>query len=166
MKRVLFLDIDGVLTSYRSIAAFGGRSGSLEGLHAKCDPIALQLVRRLCKSAGASVVISSAWRTSYDWSEIARVLQLPAIGATPVGLKSRGHEIQAWLDRVPADAYAIADDMNDMLPSQLSHFVHIRSMDGITWADYVKLCNLLDVCAFDGCAPAAHMQAPDGLDWS
>lgn len=63
MNTVIFLDIDGVLVTSRSHAAFGLVEQRLPFMNA-FDPVAVNLIQALCVQANAKIVISSTWRFS------------------------------------------------------------------------------------------------------
>jgi hypothetical protein len=143
---VLFLDIDGVLNSARSCLASRGYPLTLEPSHLeKFDWVAVALVRRICETTGAKIVLSSMWRLHLPHDQIGKALDLPIIDATPYLGVHRGHEIAAWLARQqPApERYAIVDDDGDMLPEQMSCFVHTDGREGLTYANAVRLAELL-----------------------
>ena len=136
--KIIFLDIDGVLTSHRTAIAFGWYPTGLSDLKSKIDPVALALLQGICRGSDASVVISSTWRKFLRREELQVALGLPIIDVTPVldGMR-RGNEIDAWLTRHPeVTHYCIVDDDTDMLPEQKrDHFVHINEREGITFGD-------------------------------
>lgn len=166
--KVLFLDIDGVLNSTKTCVAFGGYPHELNQL-AAFDVAAIRLIQRLCDSAGVQVVLSSAWRKSYPAAEVGKALGLPIIDSTPSHTDGhRGGEIKAWLDAHPeAKGYAIIDDDSDMLGEQLPFFVKTDADEGMSWADFRKLCSLFGESAYAG-APRNRnwMQGGGVLDWS
>jgi hypothetical protein len=88
---VLFLDIDGVL------APFDG-DGTL-------DTACVARLEALVRRAGATVVISSAWRHRYGLDELHAKLAAAGYrgaiaGVTPTLLDgSRSDEIRAWIER-------------------------------------------------------------------
>lgn len=145
--KVVFLDIDGVLN----------RNGTRErcGIYVGVDGI---LVRRfldwMAKNPDIHIVLSSAWRmypapkfkhwkhlndAGIHWIGITSRLHSRSEGEVWVS-KVRGDEIQQYLDEHPEITnYAIIDDGADMLPSQLSHFVHTDADRGLTEADVEKL---------------------------
>lgn len=148
--RVLFLDIDGVLNSTRTCVAHGGYPHELTHTEA-FDWVAIKLLQRLCDSSGVQVVLSSAWRLTHDYKDVAKAFDLPIIDRTPSLLGCRGDEIQHWLDNhVEVTNYAILDDDPDMLESQEPHFIHTRGSEGMTWADFSRLCQIFGESPFSG----------------
>lgn len=152
--KVLFLDIDGVLNSARTCVAFNGYPFEVDGHHrAMFDEVSLGLIRGLCAKGGVSIVVSSAWRTTHNWDLIGRALELPTIDRTPSLPKTRGDEIQHWLDAHPdCKHYAIVDDDPDMLPEQTPYFVQTDGRNGLMWDDFKKLCSLFGINPYD-CTP-------------
>jgi hypothetical protein len=165
--RVLFLDIDGVLNSHRSVVALNGYPHSVTDAHLpKFDMIAVSLVRGLCEAAGIQIVLSSSWRNDPDWHEIGPALGLPIIDRTPSLLGPRGKEIAAWLENRPEVLhYAIVDDDSDMLPEQRPFFVKTQHEDGLTWGPFARLCEIFSVNPFDCGQARCRTAAPHALEW-
>jgi len=103
-KVYIFLDVDGVLNSLRSLVAMGDLKGE------SLDPLALRLLQVLCESYAAEgysprIVISSDWRLKYSASDMAARLNpvhSPHVvieGCTPNSKTalSRGNEIEEYL---------------------------------------------------------------------
>lgn len=93
---------------------------------------------------GAVVVVSSTWRMHDDCRDLLAAASLTRLHddwATPTGRqmvgsiilgRTRGSEIQDWLDRHPeTEAYAIIDDDSDILGHQRPFFVETEFMTGI-----------------------------------
>lgn len=152
--KVLFLDIDGVLNSSRTRLAFGAYPWEFDERNmAMFDTVSINMIRGLCAKAGVSVVVSSAWRTTHGWDAIGRELNLPTISQTPSSIKTRGHEIQMWLEDNPGvEQYAIVDDDDDMLEEQRPYFVRTDGDNGLMWGDFKKLCCLFGIKPSD-CTP-------------
>lgn len=149
--KVVFLDIDGVLNSFRTAVAHGGYPHGLtkEAL-AKFDQTALALIRGICAVAGARIVLSSSWRILHRFQDVAEALVLPIVDRTPALAGPRGKEIAQWLSEHPdVETYAIVDDDSDMLPEQQANFVHTNGEDGFVWKDAVKLSEILGVDVYD-----------------
>lgn len=113
--KVIFLDIDGVLTTERTKYRVG-------------DVDCVAQLNRITEATGADIVISSSWR--HD-PEIANVLAAWGVRGKVVGItpnlsvwmkgirvaRERGDEIYRWLcDNMPAANYVILDDESDMGP--------------------------------------------------
>lgn len=132
MKKIIFLDIDGVLNVYCE-----GRDVFGCTFHKHFE----DNLRWIIEQTGAKIVISSTWRYSglnvmkEMW--ISRGLPGEVIDITPDLIKfvehdeddfyasvDRGEEIQKWLDdHNNIESYVIIDDDNDMLKSQKDNFV-------------------------------------------
>lgn len=150
--RVLFLDIDGVLNSARTCLALGGIPHDLRAEDvARLDPVALSLLRGLCRAAGLSVVVSSTWRITHHWDAIGRALGLPTMGATPRSRTGfRGDEVRAWLaDHPEVLDWAILDDDSDFHRDQVARFVRCDGQEGLIWVNFLELCSLFGVDPMD-----------------
>lgn len=147
--RVLFLDIDGVINSERTFAAFGGYPHDFTASElARFDPVALALVRKLCDKSGCVVVLSSSWRLQFTAHEVAAGLDLPVFASTPDygSTFSRADEIAGWLAANPyVTHFAIVDDMALDWPDRThgAHFVQTNPDIGLTVANYRQLLWLL-----------------------
>lgn len=165
--RVLFLDIDGVLNSHRTVVALNGYPHDVTpaGL-AQFDMVAVALLRGLCKVGDIKVVLSSTWRLDPNWKDIGPALGLPIISCTPSLVGPRGKEIEAWLNHHPeVDGYVILDDDADMLPEQMPRFVKTLHEDGMTWLPFVKLCELFAVNPYDCNEARVRPSSPVALAW-
>lgn len=166
--RVLFLDLDGVLNSTRTCLAFNGYPMGLEpAAVAQFDPVAVALVRGLCRVADVSIVLSSSWRISVGWDAIGRALDLPVFDRTPSLPASRGAEIARWLAEHPGvECWAILDDDPDMLDGQLSRFVRVDGHEGLLFRDFTRLCELFAVNPHECTGSRVRVVAGRVLDWS
>lgn len=118
--KVLFLDIDGVLNTHKSIGRFG-----IDFI----DNVLVALVARIVRETDCKIVLSSTWRIDEKDRMIAtRELAeqgLTIHDCTPVhphrtpeddnwdswtGWVKRHEEIQDWLDQNPVERFAILDD--------------------------------------------------------
>lgn len=153
MRRIIFLDIDGVLNT-------GWWYSQMEKNIPKdkygytFDPKSVANLKKILDETGADIVISSSWK-SFGLSELEKMWQdrgLPGrlIGITPNTVSDelllnadldhmelfsiRGMEIKEWLDKhgQKVSHYVIIDDMDNMLPEQHSHFVQTNPEVGIT----------------------------------
>ncbi len=152
---VLFLDIDGVLNSTRSIVASmkedfvpGRPDVAYLGVErmAEQDPVAIALIRKLCEYTGAQIIVTSMWRWDHTFDKIAAFFDLPIVGATACSYGIRGLEVVNWLEQHPGtQKWAIVDDVVDgqFAPFQRERIVQTDFNEGLTYAHYLKLHQLL-----------------------
>lgn len=124
-KCLIFLDVDGVLNSYKT----GGRYA----LKRKC----LQRLSKIVEETNCQIVLSSTWRKDeYALKRLRRVLKYRGItisSVTPDLGKHRGLEISVWLKENSYDGkYAIIDDDSDMEEWQLPNFFQTDPETGIS----------------------------------
>jgi hypothetical protein len=148
--KVLVFDIDGVINSERTMAAFGGYPHDFsEQDLGRFDPVALALVRKLCAATDCVIVLSSTWRLNYTIEEVAHYLDLPIMAATPdLGdSNARTDEIALWLKRHPQiKDYAIVDDLSLDFdePEHQARFVRTNDEFGLTLGNYRALLRILN----------------------
>lgn len=130
--KIIFLDIDGVLNTRRSLRA-------REKANQKC----IAALNSLLLRSDAKIVVSSSWRIGRSRIQMCDTLNkmgvIPGriLGLTPVIDDNyfRGNEIQAWIDmnasRYEIDSFVIIDDDNDM-EHLLPHLVQTNMIDGLT----------------------------------
>ena len=133
-KNVIFLDMDGVINSFRSLS-FG------ELVDMECA----RHISRISKFADADIVLSSTWRIGNTTHTIREMLY-------PVGLyrvigrtccngidMDRGDEINAWISEFGCKNYVILDDDNDFSDYQkANHFINTDAETGITEQDSTR----------------------------
>ena len=135
MRKILFLDIDGVLAGFDWFEKCYQNQVYDDYL----DP---ELVRKLNKLE-CEVVISSSWGcdNGQTWKKLRfKGFNLKVIGYTEhyeIGHDwiVRGNSIKKWLyDNMKGQAYqyAILDDDSDMLLEQKDHFVQTNPEHGLT----------------------------------
>lgn len=152
--KVIFLDFDGVLNSFRTVVAFG-RYGfpPREEKHfmrseLRLDPVAIGLVRDLCEKSGAKVVISSTWRIGTPIEHFIRLFgaygwqDAPVIDKTPQLDGFRGTEIMRWLEEhQTVTHHVIFDDDSDFHPGQ--PLIKTTRFDGLIHKNYVDALEIL-----------------------
>lgn len=150
--KIIFLDIDGVLNSHRSLMAHNGYPWP--GKHKerdwhKFDDVAIGLLRTVAEKTGAVCVLSSSWRSSMDASDVrdlADRIGVEIIDSTrnTAGSEVRGCQIQDWIDSHDGiESWAILDDSSDMLECQMDRFVKVCHYDGLSYWNHLKLIDLL-----------------------
>lgn len=116
MRRVLFLDIDGVLNRT------GYRPRQSSGLRSWIEPELAKRLDETVRAIGADIVMSSDWRLNRGIEELrtellAAGIASPLIDVTPaLAAQPRWREIHAWLltHDVPMESAVIVDDIFDM----------------------------------------------------
>lgn len=153
-KKILFLDIDGVLASYDYLL-------SLKGFIDK-EKVALL---NMLKPYDVEVVISSSWGYNEDTVKqlTACGLELPIIGGTEHFYSDwmcRGNEIAKWLVDTFDEynvytgkassysgkdyEYVILDDDEDMLMCQKDNFIHVDRNTALTEENINKAIDILE----------------------
>lgn len=156
MRKVVFLDIDGVLNTKWWYTQMD-RNTPKDKYGYAFDPNAVANLKKIIDETGADIVISSSWK-SFGISELEDMWQdrgLPGklIGITPNSVSNemllnadldhmelfhiRGLEIKEWLYKhgKKVNHYVIIDDVDDFLIEQQSHFVQTDPEVGITEED-------------------------------
>ncbi len=166
MKKVIFLDIDGVLNTERQHdRCVEDGISPVDGFGFAFDPEAVANLKSIVENTGADIVISSSWKLwgldamQRMWTR--RDLPGEVIDITPntesdemllsIDLDYmdipaiKGREIKEWLttDGYEVTHYAILDDLPDMLPEQESHFVQTDPRIGITKEDANQVIEIL-----------------------
>lgn len=136
-RKILFLDVDGVLNHSRTKMRCGPYLG-----------VDIELGRRfriwLEEHADVEIVLSSTWREDPMMQEHLKESGIRWIDCTAVNRKSRGEQIRDWLSGRPeAITYAIVDDITRWLPEQQSVVVITDPNKGITSKDLDRLSGIL-----------------------
>jgi HAD domain in Swiss Army Knife RNA repair proteins len=129
-RRVIFLDIDGVLAPIRHWDRYGD-----------LDPACVRALNEIVAGGGADVVVSSTWRHGQTVAELQDLLASKGftgcvVDRTPTGPPGAGRaeEIAAWLAEHAVGGYVIIDDHVDM--GELgAHLVQTHPARGLQPAD-------------------------------
>lgn len=141
MRRIIFLDFDGVLNTeyYQGLLQFQGKQWQDEH-GAFFDPKAVRQLKRIIDATGADIVVESSWKYLglEAMQELWRVRDLPGrvIDITPslTDNASKGGEIAAWLSEhaTPDTRYVVIDDEYVVLDSQIPYFIWTNPYEGLT----------------------------------
>jgi hypothetical protein len=130
MRRVIFLDVDGVLAPIRRWDRYWD-----------LDPACIQVLNEIVARAGADVVVSSTQRHGKTVAELQEILHAGGftgcvVDKTPTGAPGtdRGGEIAAWLAEHPVGGYVIIDDHIDMGELR-AHVIQTHPAHGLRPAD-------------------------------
>jgi Swiss Army Knife RNA repair-like protein len=129
-RRVIFLDIDGVLAPIRRWDRYGD-----------LDPACIRVLNEIVACGEADVVVSSTWRHGRTVAELQGILEAAGfagrvLDTTPTDMTgaSRADEIAAWLAEHAVGAYVIIDDHADM-GALHTHLVLTHPAHGLQPAD-------------------------------
>lgn len=152
-RKVIFLDIDGVVVTRRS-----NRVGITLSPRPPFffDSNCVSVLKKLVEMTGAELVVSSTWRRLRCWKERIKNAfsragwdDVPISERTPVPERDcpesevRGEDIALWLEDNPVYRFLILDDGDDMLPDQLTNFVQTSMEEGLTKEHLEKCCEIL-----------------------
>ena len=169
MKKIIFLDFDGVLNTehYQNLLQYQGKPWQDE-YGAFFDPNAVKQLKRIIDATGADIVVESSWKyLGLDaMKELWKVRSLPGrvIDITPSSISDeylsnvdldnldtsmlhcKGLEIASWLSKYETQdiRYIIIDDEYVILDSQLSHFILTNPYEGITEEQANKIILILN----------------------
>jgi hypothetical protein len=137
-RRVIFLDIDGVLAPIRRWDRYGD-----------LDPGCIRVLNEIVRQGGADVVVSSTWRYGKTVAELQAMLDArgftgAVVDKTPTGAPGadRGDEITAWLAEHAVCGYVIIDDHVDM-GTLRSRLVQTHPAHGLQPADVARAIAML-----------------------
>lgn len=165
MRKVIFLDIDGVLNTQDCHSRMTKDTPEDEFGYA-FDPVAVVNLARIIDETGAVIVISSSWKFYgvTKLREMWKMRKLPGaiLDITPNTISDemlmnanldeiefgvcRGNEIKEWLSKHKGEVsnYVIIDDFDDLLPEQMSHAIITNTLLGITESDAEKAITILN----------------------
>ena len=129
-RRVIFLDIDGVLAPIHHWDRYGD-----------LDPACVAVLNEIAARGEADVVVSSSLRYGRTVADLQVMLDAGGfngrvIDKTPTGMRgaNRGEEIAAWLAEHAVDGSVLIDDHLDRGPLR-PHLVQTQSARGLQPAD-------------------------------
>lgn len=150
-RKILFLDIDGVLNSAEWMKT--GNMGTRDPQE-HFDPVLCARLESVLAATKADVVLSSTWRRLFPLDDITKwirksgVPSLYVIDKTPIkmSLCSRGEEIGLWLQlNQDVHNFAIVDDDDDMRwPHLVERFVNTTWEKGLQDEHVDRLIELLN----------------------
>ena len=144
-KKILFLDVDGVMCTRRSHLVYGKEGG----IWHEWDPLACAAIYKACQH-GVQIVVSSTWRKPMHQESLFEKLKehnlfgyvLFPDWKTPIRDGIRGLEVAEWLSKhSEVESYRILDDDADFLDSQEKFLIRTDPEDGMTSENIKRLLN-------------------------
>jgi hypothetical protein len=153
MKRLIFLDIDGVLNSVQFLADNTNGEGVVivDGVFdatAHIDPLRVARLNRLIEATGAEVVLSSSWRKLFGLERTQAslrakgfVYQITDCTVRLVG-EPRHVEIESYLAAIGTRSrFVIFDDAEEAGVGFGLNFIHVQ--DGLEDEHTERACRIL-----------------------
>ena len=145
IRRVIFLDIDGVLAPIRRWDRYGD-----------LDPACIKVLNEIVACGEADVVVSSTWRHGKTVAELQDMLNAQGftgcvVDKTPTGAPGadRGDEIAAWLAEHAVIGFVIIDDHTNMGELR-THLVLTHPAQGLQPNDVPRAVAMLMQCSYGG----------------
>lgn len=146
--KIIFLDVDGVLNSYRNVIAQGGfpfpksdqRAQNEMHKEENLDSLAVGMIRKLASEFDAKIVLHSTWRLFEDPIEFGKRWNLPIIAGTLPGDKRIS--IRKWIEDNPEISQFVVIDDEDM---QINEKYQVKTdlMNGFDYYDYLSAKEIL-----------------------
>lgn len=172
MKRVVFLDIDGVANSHHYLADVAFEKGAYDDTpEDMVDPWAVAQLNQIQRATHCAFVLSSSWRWCYRLKQVESFLRLKGFEGklwqqTPIrgGAKHvtstdqnniRGAEIDLWLRRhahLGPFSFVILDDNGGLQPHE-DRWVQTTFAHGLTPA---LAARAIDMLLETPCPPIAY----------
>lgn len=130
MKPTIFLDIDGVLSTFgeynRNRQKFWKKYEFADNLRLpyEFNPGCVKILNEILEKTDADIVLTSDWRTHWNLQELRNIFQFNKVIKLPIDVtdveptsfsyleKNRGHEIDIYIKKHMIENYVIIDDLN------------------------------------------------------
>ena len=139
MKKLLFLDVDGVLNNEKwAMEMWDDYNIKVYNHNILYQPSLVQL-RRIINATGATIILSSSWRrfpeARADLVRWLKMYEMEIDSDTPIinqKYRRRGDAISKWFEDHPGEyEYIILDDEDDMA-EHMAHLVQTDFYYGLT----------------------------------
>lgn len=145
---ILFLDIDGVLNSKGSLIGIGPSIPEKDPLRVIFDPVAMGLLREMCKECEMKIYIHSTWAGGQqDRTWFRSVFSRYGISAEVLDkvhrIEERNQRIQAAIDHYKPDRLIILDD-DPVCQEFGSDFIHVDNNNGLSWSHYARALRMFN----------------------
>lgn len=136
--KVLFLDIDGVFVTKKTIRRY--KELGVTGTGRILDPVKVSLLDKIIRATDVKIVISSDWRIGKDLFTLQTIFAYAGSGFThhfigktgTADSRKRSDEIADWLSKNAVSKAAILDDMGPGLDDFQRILFRTTWEDGLT----------------------------------
>ena len=158
-KKIIFLDIDGVLRTYKSDLEWSRKINEpvYHGTNRLFSKELVDNLNEVIYLTGAKIVITSNWRIYLSLEELQKIFRDrgvigEVIGKTGLGhlkpgsripLGNRGLEISDWLDRNPIRKYVIIDDQVSDIINVFTNWKVIKVNPQVGFVEVEKALDIL-----------------------
>lgn len=158
-KKIIFLDIDGVLRTYKSDLEWSRKINEpvYHGTNRLFSKELVDNLNEVIYLTGAKIVITSNWRIYLSLEELQKIFRDrgvigEVIGKTglghlkpgsPIPLGNRGLEISDWLDRNPIRKYVIIDDQVSDIINVFTNWKVIKVNPQVGFVEVEKALDIL-----------------------
>ncbi len=158
-KKIIFLDIDGVLRTHKSDLEWSNKLDTpiFKGANRLFDKTAVDNLNEVIFLTGAKIVVTSNWRIDLSLEELQRIFKErgvigEVIGKTGLGhLKSgspipighRGSEIQDWLEKSTVEKYVVIDDQTSDIVDIIVNWKVIKVNPHIGFTEVERALDIL-----------------------
>jgi hypothetical protein len=137
-NKIIFLDVDGVLTSKRCNGYYD------------FDLWAVNFLRDACERSGAKIVMSSYWRLTLKADEWFRAIFEDYLHTdwrtTGDSLKNRSAEINSWLAKhSEVESFVVVDDDLYGLEEHKDYLVLTSIDNGLLWDEMIQIHQFLGI---------------------
>lgn len=162
MKPILFLDIDGVLSTfneyYRNRKKFWDKYefANEVRLPYEFNPGCVKVLNEILSKTDADIVLTSDWRIHYSLQTLDNIFKFNKIVKSPIDVtevvptsmsyleKNRGHEIDIYIKNHSIDRYVIIDDLDLSDFVDKDRFVRTIEREGLKQSNIKqKILNIL-----------------------
>lgn len=158
-KKIIFLDIDGVLRTHKSDLEWSNKLSVpiFKGVDRLFDKTLVDNLNEVIYLTGAKIVITSNWRIYLSLEELQIIFKERGVigevigktglghlkGGSPIPIGNRGLEIQDWLDRNPVGKFIIIDDQVSDITNVFTNWKIIKVNPQVGFVEVEKALDIL-----------------------
>ena len=143
-KKIIFLDIDGVLRTHKSDLEWSNQLNTpvLKGVNRLFSKSAVDNLNEVIILTKAKIVVTSTWRINLSVEELNKIFKErgvigEVIDKTSINFGGRGLEIKEWLDNNSVTNYVVLDDQVKDIIDVVDNVIKVDSQNGFEEVDLV-----------------------------